>query len=309
MTGRPLEILEDLYFIERGYLCANHFALRSPAPVLIDTGYKASWGQTRSLLEDLGIELSAVARIINTHTHCDHIGGNRAVQSLSGCRIALHPAGKGFMDARDARSPWWSYFHQEADFFDVTETLEDSASIHVGPHEFEVIHTPGHAADGLVLYNRRRRLLISSDTLWEHDIPVMTLRIEGERAVATMLASLDKISRLAVDQVYPGHGPSFRDFPTALRRAQARLGRYLKEPSRIGWDLVKKIAIYTLMMKARIPVDRFFDLLMQTPWYPETVVDYLEGDYHAVFDRLVSSLAERGLIHQERNHWVTTVKP
>ena len=28
MIGRPLEILEDLYFIERGYLCANHLALR-----------------------------------------------------------------------------------------------------------------------------------------------------------------------------------------------------------------------------------------------------------------------------------------
>ena len=309
MTGSPLEILEDLYFIKRGYLCANHFALRSPAPVLIDSGYKASWVQTRSLLEKLGIDISAVARIINTHTHCDHIGGNQALQSLSGCRIALHPAGKGFMEAHDARSPWWSYYHQEADFFEVTEALEDGAQIDVGPHAFEIIHTPGHAADGLVLYNRRQRLLMSSDTLWEHDIPVMTLRIEGERAVAIMLASLEKISRLAVDKVYPGHGPPFSDFPAALQRAQSRLGRYLKEPSRIGWDLVKKIAIYTLMMKTHIPVANFFDLLMQTAWYPETVEEYLEGDYHAIFERLVTTLSERGLIRQEQDHWVTTVKP
>jgi glyoxylase-like metal-dependent hydrolase (beta-lactamase superfamily II) len=309
MTGRPLEILEDLYFIERGYLCANHFALRSPAPVLIDTGYKASWSRTRSLLEGLGIDLSAVVRIINTHTHCDHIGGNHAVQSLSGCRIALHPTGKGFMDTRDARSPWWSYYHQEADFFEAAETLEDGARVCVGPHEFEIIHTPGHAADGLVLYNRRERLLISSDTLWERDIPVMTPQIEGDRSVATMLASLEKISRLAVDQVYPGHGLPFGDFPTALRRAQGRLEGYLKEPARIGWDLVKKIAIYTLMMKARIPVGQFFDLLMQTAWYPETVEAYLEGDYHAVFERLVTSLSARGLIRQHQDHWVTTVKP
>ena len=179
----------------------------------------------------------------------------------------------------------------------------------MGPHAFEIIHTPGHAADGLVLYNRRQRLLISSDTLWENDIPVMTLRIEGERAVATMLASLEKISRLAVDQVYPGHGPPFSDFPAALQRAQSRLERYLNEPTRIGWDLVKKIAIYTLMMKTRIPVAKFFALLMQTAWYPETVEEYLGGDHHAVFERLVTSLSERGLIRQERNHWVTTVKP
>ncbi len=33
-----IEILDDLFFIERGYLNCNHFVYRSPAPVLIDSG-------------------------------------------------------------------------------------------------------------------------------------------------------------------------------------------------------------------------------------------------------------------------------
>lgn len=277
--------------------------------MLIDTGYKASFDETRSILNRLGLEIGTVTRIINTHTHCDHIGGNHAIQSQSGCAVALHPTGKRFMDARDARSPWWTYYHQEADFFEATEVLENGESVRVGPHDFQVIHTPGHASDGLVLYNRRHRLLISSDTLWEKDIPVMTLKIEGPRAVETMLASMAQISHLDVRQVFPGHGRPFRDFAAALRQAEKRLRRYLTEPSRIGWDLVKKIVIYTLMMKKRIAVRMFFDNLMQTAWYPETVDEYLEGEYALVFERVITSLSNRKLIHQTRGHWETAVKP
>jgi hypothetical protein len=74
-------------------------------------------------------------------------------------------------------------------------------------------------------------------------------------------------------------------------------------------EILEDLYFYTLMMKARIPVGQFFDLLMQTAWYPETVEAYLEGDYHAVFERLVTSLSARGLIRQHQDHWVTTVKP
>ena len=34
-----IEIMKNLFFIERGYLNANHFVYRSEKPVLIDTGY------------------------------------------------------------------------------------------------------------------------------------------------------------------------------------------------------------------------------------------------------------------------------
>ncbi|HEX9922268.1 MAG TPA: MBL fold metallo-hydrolase [Anaerolineae bacterium] len=72
----PHETLEDLFFIERGYLNANHFVYRSDAPILIDTGYKSDFTETQWLITALGVDLSAVSLIINTHTHCDHIGGN-----------------------------------------------------------------------------------------------------------------------------------------------------------------------------------------------------------------------------------------
>jgi len=151
-----LEIMKDLFFIERGYLNSNHFVYRSKEPILIDTAYISDFEITERLISDLGVDLSRTRLIINTHTHCDHIGGNRTIQERSGCDIALHKIGKYFIDTRDDWSTWWRYYSQDAAFFHCTLALEDGDVIAVGPHEFRVIHTPGHASDGIVLYGDKR---------------------------------------------------------------------------------------------------------------------------------------------------------
>ncbi len=122
---KPVEILKDLFFIERGFLNGNHFAYWSEKPVLIDTAYIADFDQTAKLIKQLGIKLADVQLIISTHCHCDHIGGNRHIQDQSGCDIALHKIGKHFIDTRNDRATWWGYFDQEADFFDCTIELND----------------------------------------------------------------------------------------------------------------------------------------------------------------------------------------
>lgn len=309
MPPRTTEILPDFFFIERGYLNANHFAYRAAAPVLIDTAYKADLPTTLATLRRLKLDLAAVARIINTHTHCDHVGGNHTIQKQSNCAVALHPAGRRFMETRDARSPWWSYYHQEADFFDPTESLGDGDDVDIGPYRFQVIFTPGHAADGVVLYHRTHHLLLSSDTLWERDVPVMTLRIEGAAAVEVMQASLEKIGGLDVRHVFPGHGRPFTDFAGALQRATAKLAHYMTDHSRIGWDLIKKIMIYTILMKQPVPADTFFQSLMQTAWYPETVDGYFSGDCRAVYDQVLKDFINRGIVRRHRGLLETAVHP
>ena len=311
MTVPPTatEILPDFYFFQRGYLNANHFAYRSVHPVLIDTGYLGDWDATEAMLSRIGLDLGRTERIITTHTHCDHIGGNHQVQKRSGCAIALHPRGFQFMLDGDDRSPWWSFFHQEAEFFQPTERLADGQVIQVGPHAFEVIHTPGHASDGLVLYHRPGHILLSSDALWENDFPVMTLAVEGENAIETMLASLNKIAALEVNRVFPGHGAPCDDFNTALKRAIARLERFCKDPQLVGWDLVKKILVYTLLMKGRMPRATFFQDLTATTWFPDTVNRYFSGDGQTVYDTVIAEFDRRGIICRVEEDWVTTVSP
>ena len=303
------EILKDLFFIERGFLNGNHFVYRSDPPILIDTAYISGYDETQKAITELGVQLSNVSLIISTHTHCDHIGGNNRIQQESGCDIALHKVGKYFIDTRDDWSTWWRYYNQEAEFFRCTRSLEDGDIITLGPHEFRVIYTPGHAADGIVLYNQREKILISSDTLWQTDMAVMTLRVEGSRALFHMQASLEKIENLEVQMVYPGHGKPFANMPKAIARSKKRIDNFLRHPEAVGDDLLKKIIVYTLMMKTVMPADRFLGYLMDTYWFKETVDRYFNGQYEAKYDEIMNSFLRRGIVKQENNDLLTTVKP
>jgi len=303
------EILKDLFFIERGYLNGNHFVYRSKFPILIDTGYVSDFNETERLITGLGVNLSDVSLIINTHTHCDHIGGNHIIQEKSGCDIALHKVGKYFIDTQDNWSTWWEYYNQEADFFKCTITMEDGDIIAIGPHEFRVIYTPGHASDGIILYNIQEKTLISSDTLWEKDMAVMTLRVEGSTALFRMQESLKKIESLDVKKIYPGHGRPFRDIKKAILRSKEKIERYLLDRDIIGDDLIKKIVVYTLLMKRTINENDFFPYLMDTYWYKETVDYYFNNEYEIKYKQIMNTLLKRGVIKRENGNLSTTVKP
>lgn len=305
----PVQILDDLYFIERGFLNGNHFVYRSENPILIDTAYVGGFDETTELIAELGVDLSDVKLIISTHCHCDHIGGNKMIQDQSGCDIALHKIGKHFIDTRNDWATWWKYYNQEADFFDCTVELNDSDEVMIGPHAFKIIHTPGHAGEGIVLYNRSEKLLISSDTLWKNDMAVMTLRIEGSAAIFHMLESLEKLEALDVQMVYPGHGPPFKDIHKAITRTRKRLHHFLTHRDQIGLDLLKKIMIYTLMMRKTVDVHSFFDDLMKTYWYKETVDLYFNSEYQKKYEGIIKDFQKRGLIKEQHGQFFTTVKP
>ncbi|WP_054032785.1 MBL fold metallo-hydrolase [Desulfatitalea tepidiphila] len=306
---RAVEILEDLFFIERGYLNANHFVYRCESPILIDTGYIADFDFTVKSIRRVGVDPADVSLIVNTHTHCDHIGGNRLIQERSGCGIALHEIGKHFIDTRDDWATWWRYYRQAADFFTATRALNDGDTVALGPHRFEVIYTPGHASDGIVLYNREAKLLISSDTLWENDMAVMTLRVEGSTAPFRMLDSLDRLAGLDVQWVYPGHGPPFDDMPAAIDRSREKLGRYLADRTLIGEDLLKKIIVYTLLMRKAVEAGDFFEELMATAWFRETVDLYFGGTYRSKYDEIMESFLRRGIVRAKAGTLSTTVAP
>jgi glyoxylase-like metal-dependent hydrolase (beta-lactamase superfamily II) len=213
------------------------------------------------------------------------------------------------MDAHDDWSTWWRYYSQEADFFRCTLALEDGDIIAVGPHEFQVIHTPGHASDGIVLYNRKAKILLSSDALWEKDVPVMTVRVEGSAALLHVLASLEKIAALDVKTVYPGHGRPFNDIKKALSKSNAKIETYLHNRELVGQDLLKKIIVYTLLMKKTIKENDFFPYLLETFWFKETVDLYFNGEYEMKYSEIMHTFFERGVVKRENGNLFTTVTP
>jgi len=301
--------MDDLFFIQRGYLNGNHFAFRSDEPVLIDTGYASHFAVTERMLAELGIDLSRIRLIVNTHCHCDHIGGNKVIQERSQCAIAMHEIGKHFIDTRNDWATWWKYFGQEADFFTCSIGLKDGDCLTVGPHDFDVIHTPGHASDGIVLYNRSSKVLLSSDSLWEYDMAVMNIRVEGSAACFMMLKSLCRLETLDVEIVYPGHGKPFTDMSAAISRTRKRLESFIGDGKKIGNDLLKKIVVYTLMMREEVDEGSFFEDLMKTYWFRETIDLYFDGDCGRKYDSIIKGLLGRGIVKCRQGKLSTTVKP
>jgi len=304
-----IEMMKDLFFIERGYLNSNHFVYRSEQPVLIDTGYLADFAVTEHLIQAAGVALSQTRLIVNTHTHCDHIGGNRIIQNRSGCDIALHKIGKYFMDTRDDWSPWWRYFGQQADFFTPTKALDDGDAILVGPHEFRVIHTPGHASDGIVLYNRKAKVLISGDALWEDDIPTITMRVEGSTCLFDLWDSLEKLASLDVEVVYPGHGRPFTNFHDSLSKSKRKARDFLDHKEKTGESLLKKIIIYTLLMHREVKEEGFFEHLMRTYWFGETIDLFFHSEYQDKYKEVMRDFFRRDIVRRKNGMLSTTVKP
>jgi hydroxyacylglutathione hydrolase len=301
------EILPGLFFVERGYLNGNHLVAppgemgdRSGKATLVDTGYETGWPRTEKALAALGVTPEKVGLIVCTHAHCDHVGGNRRIQEASGCGVAMHPEGRRWVEARDARRTWTSFYDLKADWFTPTRTLADGETLALGAHEFTVLHTPGHTADSVCLYNRRARLLVSADSLWENDLALTTTAIEGEGALDLLRASLDRMEGLEVSTVLPGHGRPFTAFREALAEARKRLKRLRNDPRAQGTALLRKMVIFQLLIyqgETGIAVEEYRRLATRGEWFLDAKERFLGGgDADEAFRATIDDLARKGAV-------------
>ncbi len=117
------------------------------------------------------------------------------------------------------------------------------------------------------------------------------------------------LERLDVRMVYPGHGRAFSDAKSAIMRTRKRLQGFLGDRKRIGDDLLKKIIVYTLMMRRSASEATFFNDLMATPWFTETVNHYFDKEYQRKFDNIMAGLFHRGIVRSKDGSLFATINP
>lgn len=154
---------------------------------VVDTGVgKFMPAAVAPALAALGKSLADIGLIINTHGHWDHVQGNAALQAASGAPIWIHSADAGLLETPPDRE------------------LSDGDAIALGPWRFVVVHTPGHSAGMVCLYEPERALLIVSDAVQGYGLPGGGLPLyfhSGEH----YRASLDRLLDLDVDTIVLGH--------------------------------------------------------------------------------------------------------
>ena len=182
----------------RGWLNCNQVVMLSPGDnVLVDSGYCTHRERTLELLASReGLDRQPLERLVNTHCHSDHMGGNAAVASQYGCRITI-PAGEvKHVDPWTDQSAWMREFDQRADPFRFDDTIEAGDAFDGGGLEWQCHAAPGHDMDALMFFAPRERILISGDALWRDGMGFVWPHEGANPFIAAAREALATIERL-----------------------------------------------------------------------------------------------------------------
>jgi glyoxylase-like metal-dependent hydrolase (beta-lactamase superfamily II) len=247
---------KQIQVFERGWLSSNNVLLRgADGAALIDSGYLSHAPQTLALVEHaLGEE--RLARLVNTHCHSDHMGGNRAVQDAHGCRTTI-PAGEApLIDRWDDRELVLGFADQRAERFRYDDVMRPGDAFRLGDIDWEAIAAPGHDPHALMFFAPEEGILISGDALWEDGFGVVFPALFGDlSAFGAARATLESIAKLGVRTVIPGHGRVFTDVARALERSFYRLDGYEEDVTRHARHCVKVLLVFALLEKQRMAVE------------------------------------------------------
>lgn len=193
-------------------------------------------GSRRAVLFDTGLgvgrmgdvvrKLTALpVTVLNSHTHFDHVGGNREFEDTRNLDEAFSIASArgeigeelrsyakdtlaedrvcgslpGGVTSRDYVVPTWT----------VAAEVRDGELLDLGGRKIEVLRTPGHTPDSLCLFDAANGLLFTGDTYYSGEIFLWA----PETVVADYTASITQLVRLApgLKMLLPAHGPPVAD--------------------------------------------------------------------------------------------------
>lgn len=242
--------LAGLTVLERGWLSSNNLVIHATTgevgAVLVDTSHVNHADQTVDLVRH-ALAGTPLARIVNTHLHSDHCGGNAAVQRAFGAPLAIPPGEADAVRAWDDASLSHHLTGQRIERFMPDATLTVGETFLAGGRAWEVHPAPGHDPHSVMLFDRAQGVLVSADALWERGFGVVFPEVAGEPGFDDVGATLERIGSLPVRLVVPGHGAPFTDVASALRRARERLDGFKAEPARHARHAVKVLISYHLM--------------------------------------------------------------
>jgi len=268
VSGRRLPA--SLVVLERGWLSSNSvLAFAGDTATLVDSGYVGHAEQTVGLLRE-ALGARKLTRLINTHSHSDHIGGNKAVQNAFGCAIAIPSGIAEHIASWDEEALLLTSARQRGDRFLHDAVIHPGDSFAMGGLDWLAHHAPGHDMEALVFHCPQKRILISGDALWQDGFGIVFAEVlgTGEGLKATR-ATLDMIGSLGVDTVIPGHGAPFTDFDEALQRAYKRLAAFEADPARMARNAIKACFTFNLLDLQRLAETELESYVASVPFFAE----------------------------------------
>ena len=245
--------------LERGWVSSNNILLFDDGgATLIDTGYVTHNDQTLQLVRH-ALGGRPLKRIINTHLHSDHCGGNALLQRELQAQILIPPGLAAAVRRWDEAELGYAACAQACDRFTYDSLIEPGATLTIGGHSWRAFASPGHDPHSIVLWNAAERVLISADALWERGFGAIFAEIEGSSGFAEQRAILQLIEQLRPRLVVPGHGAPFTDVRSALCRAFERLDALQASPERNARSVIKTLIKFHLLIVREVSLEELIE--------------------------------------------------
>jgi len=223
------KVTEEVYHIpgQDEFMPDSHvYVLGKPSSQnlsLIDAGFVGKGGYKVQSIQKAGIELSAIKRIIMTHTHLDHIGCLAEIlKQIPWAELWMHRLEADLLEQGDERAVYGMDAFQglcQLQFglkpgafrIQVDRKLQGGETLDLGETGWEVIHIPGHSMGSIGLYHRSVKILIPGDVVYA-DHAIGRFDLYGADAFE-LKKSLMRLAELEVDILLPGHNRIVKNLP------------------------------------------------------------------------------------------------
>lgn len=188
----------------RGWDC-NQFLLKDPtsnAYDMVDAGHGLDF---QNVLREIAAitDPHRIRSVAVTHEHLDHVNGLPHYRQLGARIVASRHCAEKLVAGRDPTS---ERFGARIVQLQPDDVVGDGDTVQFGGADFAVLETPGHAPGATCYWNEASGTLFSGDTLFadggigRFDFPDGDLRV--------LDATIQRLGRLPVRVLHPGHGPS-----------------------------------------------------------------------------------------------------
>jgi hydroxyacylglutathione hydrolase len=141
--------------------------------------------------------------LLNTHSHLDHVFGNKFIAETYNLTLQLHEKEKAVLEFAPVSG--LKYNMPFDNYTGELIFLKEGDTIILGTDELEVFETPGHSPGHIIFYCRKQNFVISGDVLFQRSVGRTDLPGGSHE---TLLNSINKKLLVLPDEtkVYSGHG-------------------------------------------------------------------------------------------------------
>lgn len=170
---------------------------------LIDTGVARKAKKIVQAFQTAGVPLDRVGKVLLTHHHIDHMGGASFLLQNTHAPLSCHGDDAAFVDGREeAPMPLLMRLFMRVHPAPVAVLLKDGDR--VGP--LVVVHLPGHTPGEVAFYEPTRKILFAGDSVVERKGRLVLPAPKYASSLELAVGSLDRLHRLDVELLLPGHG-------------------------------------------------------------------------------------------------------